>query len=262
MNQNEYDEFADAFLEIFQSQQLSRPPKLSLSNLSLDEAYGVQKLVIDRRLANGEEIAGYKVGCTSRAIRNQFGLEEPICGRLMQPHIFHGDTTLDWKSFHHPAVEPEFVLRMARDVSDLVGPEDSLLDFIDFVSPGIEVHHYDWWFGEPTVQELIGSNGIHACVVIGDEKVSPHQFDWDLEGVGIFTNGELSDSGIGAEIMGGPMCSLRWLANHLLQRGQLLQAGQIVIPGSAVSLVPAAPGDVMTAKFTHLGTATAEFRDS
>ena len=261
MNQNEYDEFADAFLEIFESRQLSQRPELPLSTLSLDEAYAIQQLVIGRRLANGEEVVVYKVGCTSRAIRKQFGLNEPICGRLMQPHIFHGDTTLDWKNFHRPAVEPEFVLRMARDVSDLVGPEDSLLDFIDFVSPGIEVHHYDWWFGEPTVQELIGSNGIHACVVMGDEKVSPHQFDWDLEGVGIFTNGELSDSGIGAEIMGGPMCSLRWLANHLLQRGELLQAGQIVIPGSAVSLVPVALGDVMTARFTHLGVATAKFRE-
>lgn len=259
MNQNEYDVFADAFLEIFESRQLSQRPELPLSTLSLDEAYAIQQLVIGRRIANGEEVVGYKVGCTSRAIRKQFGLNEPICGRLMQPHIFHGDTTLDWKNFHRPAVEPEFVLRMARDVSDLVGPEDSLLDFIDFVSPGIEVHHYDWWFGEPTVQELIGSNGIHACVVIGDEKVSPHQFDWDLEGVGIFTNGELSDSGIGAEIMGGPMCSLRWLANHLLQRGELLQAGQIVIPGSAVSLVPVALGDVMTARFTYLGVATAKF---
>ena len=36
-----------------------------------------------RRVAKGEHVAGYKVGCTSRAIRQQFGLSEPICSSAM-----------------------------------------------------------------------------------------------------------------------------------------------------------------------------------
>ena len=32
---------------------------------------------------------------------------------------------------------------------------------IDFVAPGIEIHNYRFWFGDPTIQELIASNGIH-----------------------------------------------------------------------------------------------------
>lgn len=256
---NNLEEFADAFLTLFQSHRLEQRPNDPLGALSLDEAYTVQRMVIDRRIASGECVAGYKVGCTSRAIRKQFGLTEPICGHVMLPHVHYGDTKLNWHDYHRPAVEPEFVLKIGRDVTDEVGPEESLLDAIEFVSPGVEVHNYDWWLGEPTPQELVCSNGIHASVVVGEEKVNPKSFDFDMEGVGIFKNGELLDSGIGAEIMGGPMISLRWLVNHLVRRGQCLKAGQIVIPGSAVSLVPVDLGDVLTAKFTHVGVVEAEF---
>ena len=85
-----------------------------------------------------------------------------------------------------------------------------LEEAVKSVSPGIEIHNYDWWFGQPTSHELVCSNGIHACLVVGVEKSVPVNLDWDMEGVGLFKNGELAASGIGAEIMGGPMQSLRW----------------------------------------------------
>ena len=82
----------------------------------------------------------------------------------------------------------------------------------------------------------------------------------DLEGVGLFVNGVLADSGIGAEVMGGPLDSLRWLVNHLVRRGEVLRAGQLVIPGSAVGLISVGPGDRVAARFTHLGGVEAVFR--
>ena len=81
-----------------------------------------------------------------------------------------------------------------------------------------------------------------------------------MEGVGVWRNGELVTSGIGAEIMGGPLVSLRWLVNHLVRRGEALRAGQLVIPGSPVGLVSVEPGDRVTAGFTHVGRVEAEFR--
>ena len=140
----------------------------------------------------------------------------------MAPHVHHGDTALDWHAYHRPAVEPEFVLVMGRDLTDEVGDEESLVDAIDCVSPGIEVHNYRFWLGEPTSQELVASNGIHAGLVVGDRKMRPQGLDWGMEGVGVWRNGELVTSGIGAEIMGGPLVSLRWLVNHLVRRGEVV----------------------------------------
>ena len=52
--------------------------KSAIENLSNEVAYKVQDLIVEKRIRCGESIAAYKVGCTSRTIREQFGLTEPI----------------------------------------------------------------------------------------------------------------------------------------------------------------------------------------
>ncbi len=254
------DEIGQAFLQIHLSKGLDAQCSFDVASLSIDDAYEVQRRVIAARVARGEEVVGYKVGCTSRAIRRQFGLAEPICGRIVAPHVFHGNTVLNCHDYVCCAVEPEFVLTIGKDLPGEVENDHQLVEAIEYVSPGIEVHNYKFWFGKPTLQELAASNGIHAGLVIGMEKVRPVGLDLEVEGVGLFKNGEVAASGIGADIMGGPLKSLRWLANHLIRRGEYLKAGQIVIPGSAVELVAVGPGDRVAARFTHVGRVEAEFR--
>ena len=253
MNEPQPRDIVAAFLELFQTGSLSRPLP-NLDGLTIDQAYETQRLVIEERTARGEQLIGYKVGCTSAAIRKQFGLSEPICGRLMSPHHYVGPTRLSADHFCQPAFEPEFVITIGKDAVNEVGENDDLRDLVDCVSPGLELHHFKFWQQPPTMQELIASNGIHAAVIVGENRVLPDKLDWDLEGVGLFKNGALSCSGIGAEIMGGPLRSLRWLINHLVRRGESLRAGQLVIPGSPVELVSAVAGDTVDARFTRLGS--------
>ena len=76
-----------------------------------------------------------------------------------------------------------------------------------------------------------------------------------MEGIGVFINDSIVASGIGAEIMNaGPMKSLRWLANQLLKEGNLLKAGDLVIPGSPVKLIPLKPNDQIKVTITNFGT--------
>lgn len=220
---------------------------IDIRSITFDEAYEIQEKVIAERIAEGETHVGYKVGCTSRAIQSQFGLEERISGHLMEPHIHPDPAKLDIGSFVDCAVEPEFVLHIGSDLE------------VNAVSAGIELHNYRFVHGEPSSQELIASNGIHAGLVVGRERIPLDEIDLDLEGVGLFVNGNLAGSGIGAEIMGGPMQSFAWLARHLARRGKQIRAGQMVIPGSAVPLVSVKAGDVVEARFTHLGRCTATF---
>jgi len=67
----------------------------SVRNLTSDEAYAIQDLVTQKRVRSGEVVAGYKVGCTSRAIQAQFGIREPIHGKLFYPHIHQGSLRMD-----------------------------------------------------------------------------------------------------------------------------------------------------------------------
>ena len=255
------DEIADLALQVWETKTLPAEYPTDLRLLSLDDAYAIQSKVIDRRIAQGERVAGYKVGCTSDAIRRQFGLCEPICGRLMVPHVHDGETVLRWQDFVHCAIEPEFVLCIRDDVTHDVVDERELCDAIEWVAPGIEVHHYKFWFGAPTSQELIISNGIHAALVVGELRQAPTTVAFDTQRVEVFRNRERMASGTGAEIMGGPLKSLHWLVRHLRKRGEYLRAGQLVIPGSPVELISVGANDRITAAFSQLQEISAHFID-
>jgi len=113
---------AEAFLHIWLSKSLDSRAHFDIASLSIDDAYEVQRQVISARVAQGETVVGYKVGCTSKPIREQFGLSEPIRGRLMAPHVYHGDTVLNWHDYVDVAVEPEFVLGIGQDIqSEIAG---------------------------------------------------------------------------------------------------------------------------------------------
>lgn len=251
-------ELASTFLELFDARRLVGQP-VSLTALTIEQAYAVQQLVIDARTERGERVVGYKVGCTSPAIRSQFGLDEPICGRVLQPHVYRHNASVNWDRLFQPAVEPEFVIRMGQDLDRELADDEPIEQAIESVAPGIEIHNYRFWFGQPTLQELIASNGIHASLVVGEPRVVSRGFDWNREQVSLFKNNALAASGTGDRIMGGPLISLRWLSNHLLRRGQKLRAGDMVIPGSPVELISVLAGDTVTAQFTQLGQVTADF---
>jgi 2-keto-4-pentenoate hydratase len=248
---------ASEMFEVFQTHHLKREAKIDPSSLSLAEAYEAQARMLALRLLNGERIVGWKVGCTSRAIRQQFGLSHPISGRLLEPHIYPNGSSLAFADYINCAIEPEMVIRLGKDLEGNVD-ERTAAEAIASIAPGIEIHNYRFWFGSPTSQELIASNGIHAALIIGPEQQFRQEIDLAIEGVEIWVNGQLQASGTGAEIMdGGPLNSLCWLAHHAYERGEILRAGNLVIPGSAVRLIKLKAGDRIESRFTLLGKCTA-----
>jgi 2-keto-4-pentenoate hydratase len=260
MGDESIEEFARLFYRVFYDRQTGAMPSRRLESLSIDDAYAVQHRVVELRVANGERPIGYKVGCTSRAIRQQFGLHEPIYGRLLEPHIYPDGATLDLGRFTSCALEPEFVLTIGRDIMDEESDDFALINAIEHISPGLEIHNYKFWFGTPTLQELIASNGIHAGLVIGSAKVQPASIDLRETVASIFVDDTVIASGKGSEILdGGPLASLRFLVKHLASRSNYLRAGDVVIPGSPVQLVPIAARQTARAVLSGVGSVSARF---
>jgi len=253
-------EFAGCFLRIFDEGDPGPLPLAPIDSLNIDDAYRVQDAVLELRKFRGETVVGYKVGCTSRAIREQFGLQTPIFGRLLKPHIYPNGSILQLSNFTSCALEPEFVFHIGRDIRVHDIDDDALLKSIEFISPGLEVHNYRFWFERPTSQELIASNGIHACLVIGDDKREPNSVGLTDQEVALLIDDELQGVGRGADIMdGGPLLSLRELVKFLVSRGDYLRAGQYVIPGSPVRLIPAMSGTIARATLAQIGSVEARF---
>jgi 2-keto-4-pentenoate hydratase len=231
------DSVAAYFFHVFYTKEWLGDGETYISNLSIAEAYEVQNLVAQKRIETGEIIVGFKVGCTSSAIRSQFGFSEPIHGNLFKPHIFNENVRMDWSNYVNCAIEPEMVLTIGKDLSGNNLSDDELIDSIECVRPGIELHNYKFWNLPPTIQELICSGGIHAGLIVGSAKVSPRDLIFGDELFSVYKNNNLITSALASEIMGGPLHSLRWLVGALTEKGVSLKKGSIVIPGSPVELV-------------------------
>ena len=182
-------------------------------------------------------MVGFKVGCTSTAIRQQFGINEPINGKLFQPHILGSTERVDYSHYLNCAIEPEMILKIGRDLQGVALSDEELIHSIEYVSPGIELHNFKFWVEPPAVQELICSGGIHAGLIVGNQKVDPKKLLFKDEVFSVYKDGNLVTSAPGSEIMGGPIHSLRWLVTFLTKRGATLKKDSLVIPGSPVELI-------------------------
>src|ERR1700761_9611094 len=73
-------------------------PAAWFDRLSLDDAYRIQRGLIER---SGARQAGWKVGLTATAIQQQFGVHEPVFGRLLAAgrldsgHVFRHDELIE-----------------------------------------------------------------------------------------------------------------------------------------------------------------------
>lgn len=251
-----FDKIADYFYHSFYRHEWIGNSEEVLQ-LSKEDAYKVQNIVSQKRLANGESLAGYKVGCTSPAIRKQFGIEDPIVGGLFYPYVVNEGEKFDCSNFLHCAIEPEMIICIGKDLDKENPTDQELIDAIKYVSPGIEIHEYTFWVDPPCIQELICSGGIHRGLIVGQSKVSPEILNFGDESFSIHLDDQFVGSEKADKIMGGPLKSLRWLTNHLLARGDRLQKGDLVIPGSPLELISVEPGMRMRVTIDGVGAVEA-----
>jgi len=231
-----------------------------VSGLSMPEAYAVQDLVAEMRVQRGEEVVGFKVGCTSEAIRSQFGLDEPISGRLFRPHVCEEGVEVNFNDYVNCAIEPEMVLTIGAELCGTGLSDERLIDAIECVGAGIELHHFRFWFSPPTSQELICSGGIHAGLIVGKTTVSPRELSFEHELLSVRFNGRLVTEAPASEIMGGPIHSLRWLVDSLTKRGSCLPTGSLVIPGSPVGLTCIDEETELSVEVEGVGVVVAHFK--
>ena len=139
--------------------------------------------------------------------------------------------------------------------------DETLIKSIEYVSPGIELHNYKFWFSPTTSQELICSNGIHAGLIVGDTRISPRKLSFKNELFKVSKNGILVTQAYASEIMGGPLHSLRWLVGHLTRNGLILGAGSFVIPGSPVELINIDAETELEVEISEVGRVAAHFAE-
>ncbi|OLA97560.1 MAG: hypothetical protein AUH20_00885 [Candidatus Rokubacteria bacterium 13_2_20CM_69_15_2] len=113
--------------------------------------------------------------------------------------------------------------------------------------------------GKPVASDVVADGVFASAIVVGAPLTDVARLDLAVEGLVYELNGAVVATNTGAEVMGNPLNSLAWVANHLGARGLALKAGDLVMSGSVSTLLRPKAGDTVRATFTRLGSVAVRF---
>ncbi|MFV0373857.1 2-keto-4-pentenoate hydratase [Microbacterium sp.] len=220
------------------------PPPSDAHELSVEDAYFVQRVNIARRLRAGERVVGRKIGLTSVAIQRQLGVDQPDFGVITDAMVVPDAGTLDAATLIAPRAEAEFAFRIGRDLPPSPD-EQTLRDAVDGVAVAIEIidsRVADWRI---TLVDTVADNASAARIAYGEMiPTSDELLDSLPETViSLRRNGQDAGAGPGSAVLGHPLTSLHWLAAAIGAYGDRFAAGDVVLAGAVAAAVPLAQGD-------------------
>jgi 2-oxo-hept-3-ene-1,7-dioate hydratase len=234
-------------------------------DLSIEDAYAIQRAWTRLQLARGRIVKGHKIGLTSKAMQNAVGIAEPDYGVLFADMFYPDAGPIPFDRFTAPRIEVElaFVLK-----APLRGPDCTIFDVLnatDYVTPALEIletrmHRVDPENGKARkVMDTISDNAANAALVLGGRPFRP--LDADLRWVGalLFRNGEVEETGLAAGVLNHPANGIAWLANRLAPHGEHLAAGEVVLAGSFTRPVEIRRGDTFHADYGPFGSVSCQF---
>ena len=236
-----------------------RQISLDHPEMTIDDAYAVQKAWLTLKLAEGRTIKGHKIGLTSRAMQQSSQISEPDYGTLLDDMFFPEGSDLPMSRFIVPRVEVELAFILGKPLS---GPNCTIFDVLsatDYVVPALEIIDQRCPQVDPETKRMrkvfdtISDNAANAAIVLGGRPVNPMDVDLRWVGALLYKNGVIEESGLGAAVLNHPANGVAWLANKLAPHGVVLEAGQVILGGSFTRPVAARSGDLFEADYGTLG---------
>lgn len=218
----------------------------------LPSAYAVAQRVHRARLAEGAVAVGRKIGFTNRNIWPTYGVRQPIWGYMYEDTVERipaAGGTCSIGRFVEPKIEPEIVFHFNASPPPGATPA-RVLECIDWVAHGFEMvqsHFPNWVF---QMADTVADGGLHGALLLGEpqpiERLGADLietlcgFSLDLS-----CNGDIRDSGVGANVLGSPLIALAHLIEALSRQPEAtpIQAGEIVTTGTITAAFPAHAGD-------------------
>jgi 2-oxo-hept-3-ene-1,7-dioate hydratase len=239
-----------------------RKPRVQLSttwpDITLADAYAIQAIVNDIKVANGSRVIGNKIGLTSKAMQQSSQIDEPDFGVLHDYMLIDDGAKVPFERFIVPRVEPELVFVLGKP---LKGPGVGLVDVLratEYVVPAIEI--IDARVQNPRkICDTVADNGAAAGLVLGGRPVGPMDVDLRWTSTLLYRNADIEESGVAAGVLGHPAVAIAWLANKVGAFGTTLEPGRVMLSGSFTRPVWARKGDTLRADFGPLGSLSVQF---
>ncbi len=211
-------------------------------------AYAIFRSVLEAEL--GAPV-GVKVGFTSKAVQDRFGLKSPVAGALFAPMLLPDGARLSLAGSRTPFYEADLVVTV-RDASIMQArTREEVVAALRDVRPFIELPDLALQKGVAPSGPLMASYGatpwrgvLGRGIAISD--LSDPVADLGALSVELRVDGEPVDTGKGDMLLGHPLDVVLWLVR---QGGYDLHAGSVISLGSLGQLHPAASGHRVRADY-------------
>ena len=255
-------QYANELYDALYTKNVVAPLTERSPDISIEDAYQISKLVLDRRTApnspSQETIVGKKIGVTSHAVQSMLGVYEPDFGFLTdQMEFSEGEVPIG--NLIQPRAEAEIAFRLSKDLlgpgitqQDVLAATESVMACFEIVDSRVR----DW---QIKIQDTVADNASCGVYVLGSNQIDPNGLDLRSCRVEVTKNGKFLSEGLGSAVQGSPLQSIAWLANTFGELGIPLRAGEVILSGSLVPLEPIVVGDRMSMLLEGIGSLNVTF---
>lgn len=219
-------------------------------SINLEQAYAIQGLSIARRYKRGEKFVGIKLGFTSRAKMEQMGVHDLIWGRLTDRMQYFEDEELRVSEFIHPRAEPEVAFLLKKDIDQALNHEN-VMDYIESVAIAIEIIDSRFQNFKFSLEDVVADNCSSSGFIIGAWKGMSTQFN-DAE-IQLKIDSDVVQHGNTTAILGNPIESIIEASRLMIENGETLEAGQVILAGAATAAEYITADTIVTAASPSLG---------
>jgi 2-keto-4-pentenoate hydratase len=234
-------------------------PVRDLIGSAASNAYEVQERATQLRLRDGATIVGRKIGLTSQAARDQFGVDEPDIGVLFDDMSRPDGATVSLDELIQPMVEAEVAFVLGDDLVDGELDVARVRAAVRECRAAFEIVDSRIATWDITIADTIADNGSSGLFVLSEtgrtlDEVEPAEVEMEVR-----RDGEVVSSGRGDACLGDPLDALVWLAQTARELGRPLRSGEVVLSGALGPMVVVAGGEHFVAEMTGLGTVSVSF---
>ncbi len=222
-----------------------------LENFSLENAYKIQRISINRRLERGEKITGFKLGFTSKAKMEQMNVHDLIWGFLTDEMELQPDEKIDLKRWIHPRAEPEIAFHVSKDFPDHELDLEELPQYLDKMAVAIEIIDSRYENFKFSLEDVVADNCSSTGYVIGDWKDLETKIS-DLY-IRLKINDETIQQGKTSAILDNPLQSVVELSRLATESNIAVKEGYVILAGAATAAEYLKPNQTVEAEVEKLG---------
>lgn len=245
------DEVAERLLRAETTCTPVEVPSCQYPDMTARDGYEIQRTIVAQKVARGARVIGKKIGLTSRANQEVFGVHEPVYGQLLDGGLFAEHAPIETAKLIQPIIECELTFVMRRRLQGPGVTVPQVIRATEGIMPSLEVgdSRLRDWIGRASVADILADSCGNAGIVVGGELHSLQGFDLRYTGMMVEKNGEIVATAATGAVLGNPAQSVAWLANKLAEWELALEEGEIVLSGALAGAVRVAAGDVLKATF-------------